>query len=66
MEGHWSSVSNYSGGEAVGGSWTDKVLAAKASSVESSDKAGDDVIGDDEWVYLHCSTKLPATSEEQN
>lgn len=49
MEGHWSSVSNYSGGEAVGGSWTDKVLAAKASSVESSDKAGDDVIGDDEW-----------------
>lgn len=50
QEGQWSTASNFAGGEKVGASWTDKVMALKATAPAATDNTGDDVIGDDEWV----------------
>ena len=50
QEGQWSTASNFAGGEKVGASWTDKVMALKATAPAAADNTGDDVIGDDEWV----------------
>lgn len=50
QEGQWSTASNFAGGEKVGASWTDKVMALKATVPAAADNTGDDVIGDDEWV----------------
>ena len=50
QEGQWSTTANFAGGEQVGASWTDKVMALKATAPAAADNAGDDVIGDDEWV----------------
>ncbi|KAK7105141.1 arpin-like [Littorina saxatilis] len=49
QEGQWSTAANYAGGESVGASWTDKVMALKGSTPAAADPAADDVIGDDEW-----------------
>lgn len=49
LEGQWSTVANFAGGEAVGASWTDKVMAVKAQAPTTADSTADDVIGDDEW-----------------
>ena len=42
-----STVSNYAGGGAVGGSWTDKIMDVK--SVAGQENAGEGA-DDDEWV----------------
>ncbi|KAL8619660.1 hypothetical protein ACOMHN_019715 [Nucella lapillus] len=52
QEGQWSTTANYAGGENVGASWTDKIMAVKASAPSAPAAAantGDDVIADDEW-----------------
>lgn len=53
QEGQWSTTANYAGGEEVGSSWTDKIMAVKASAPSAPAAAaantGDDVIADDEW-----------------
>ena len=48
MDTQSSTVSNYAGGGAVGGSWTDKIMDVKSSaSSKTNDGDGAD---DDEWV----------------
>ncbi|KAK7507105.1 hypothetical protein BaRGS_00001956, partial [Batillaria attramentaria] len=44
LEGQWSTVANFAGGEAVGASWTDKVMAFKAQAPAAADNAADDAI----------------------
>ena len=51
QEGQWSTAANYAGGDGVGATWTDKVMAVKASvPAAAAADTGDDVVGDDEWV----------------
>ncbi len=55
MEGQAGTVANYAGGEAVGGSWTDKVMAVKTSSAGTTDdqpagQQDNEGAADDEWV----------------
>ncbi|XP_076463490.1 arpin-like [Babylonia areolata] len=51
QEGQWTATANYAGGEQVGASWTDKIMAVKASSSSAppAPSTGDDIIEDDEW-----------------
>ncbi|KAK6181037.1 hypothetical protein SNE40_008981 [Patella caerulea] len=46
VEGQSATVSNFAGGEQVGGSWTDKIMAMKSSVPQDVE---DNEIGDDEW-----------------
>ena len=48
MDSPSSTVSNYAGGEAVGGSWTDKIMDVKSSSTTKTNDG--DCADDDEWV----------------
>lgn len=49
QEGQWSTAANYAGGEKLGDSWTDKVMALKGAAPAGASHTGDDVVGDDEW-----------------
>ena len=50
MDTQSSTVSNYAGGGAVGGSWTDKIMDVKSSAPsQTEDGNGAD---DDEWVKI--------------
>ena len=42
-------MSNYAGGGAVGGSWTDKIMDVKSAARQDNAGEGAD---DDEWVRL--------------
>ena len=48
MDSPSSTVSNYAGGEAVGGSWTDKIMDVKSSTATKTNDG--DCADDDEWV----------------
>ena len=48
MDSPSSTVSNYAGGEAVGGSWTDKIMDVKSSTTTKTNDG--DCADDDEWV----------------
>lgn len=50
MDTQSSTVSNYAGGGAVGGSWTDKIMDVK-SSAPSKTEYGNGA-DDDEWVKI--------------
>ena len=46
---------NYSSGESVGGSWTDKVLSVKDEKEKGSHLSTDsEAVNDDEWVCFFC------------
>ena len=53
MDSQSSTVSNYAGGGAVGGSWTDKIMDVKSSAGQDN---GGDGADDDEWVGLYSFT----------
>ena len=48
-------MSNYAGGGAVGGSWTDKIMDVKSATGQDNDGDGAD---DDEWVRFIMLTCL--------
>ena len=50
-----STVTNYTGGEGAGSSWTDKVMSFKGQQ-ETAQEEGDGA-GDDEWVGLKTKYK---------
>ncbi|XP_046370871.1 arpin-like [Haliotis rufescens] len=47
VENESATVSNYAGGEAVGASWTDKIMTIKSAASETTPQ--DSEIADDEW-----------------
>ena len=65
MDSPSSTVSNYAGGEAVGGSWTDKIMDVKSSTTIKTNDG--DCADDDEWVrdidIIWASTRENLSSE---
>ena len=53
-----STVSHYSGGEAVGGSWTDKVMSVKQAGSQSLPQDQNEGVDDDEWVRFYMSVNF--------
>ena len=56
LDDQTSKVSNYTGGEQVGTSWTDKVMTFKGEQQAGEEEGGDN---DDEWVRFECSFSIP-------
>jgi len=57
-----STVSNYSGGEGTGASWTDKVMSHKKQDETGNQPEG---VDDDEWVSMNRQSDRQTNTNKQ-